>query len=890
MASGAVRTGLKAVYVSNSRRGVSRRDVLRGGLGGALSLGVAAVLPGSRASATVATAPTDVTGTAAAATRAGDAAFGLTWLPGDTHVHDDHSSDGSDLRQTAGQNSRGLLSVGNQIQYAEIVGLAWLPLTDHRTYDQHWDPQWTSASLLLVPGEEANGSPHAIVLGALDEIVDGANPPGPSYRHVQQSVWDAHSQGAVWGTAHPTYNGQPASANRDVVGINWIEVFNRAGNPDGDVDYAEARWNEGFRTGVSGACDCHYKALQSSAGPGQPTTWVLATPGSERALLQALYVGRMAVGQSTEVGFATIEADLDGDGRYEGVNGDELHAAAGTPGTLRVRVKALVGDVVDVYAAPGRSAGPLATMTVTGADQSWTHPVTVPSGGGWWRVEVRGPGPMPGLQETNPDPSGNQLRTLSAPVFATTGAATQSAPSTPLPAPLAPPGADDATAPVVLGRPGTFTAFPDLAVAGAQTHVVAERHGPGRTTVVYRRLPDGTEVVLPPAETGTARLPRVAALGDEVWLVWQEERAGQVPHRPDIFARQSLDGGASWRPEVRVTVVAAGVRVGHPAVVLPAAGRPVVAWHENTGQGAFDVRVMQLGVDATPIAVSAPGKTVSAGTPDDTRSPKYPASLFPDLAVLPDGGVAVVWHDDRHDPDPLFTGHYDPSQLPRADLDTTDPDAWEPMLAVRPPGGSWGPVLRIAPDTERAQRHPALVARADGLLACVWEAKSARNAAGEDVRLRWATSADGGAHWTAPAPLDPPPVGGMGQRPRLGLDPDGTVRVAWYDSRAADWRWRVRTATLTADASGWQGAADLTHVGNGTWPAVDGGRVAFATDRGAAAQRDPSQRVAVADLVPSSPTALPEMPVPVVIPAAGLLVGAAALAAHRAHAHRQETP
>jgi hypothetical protein len=53
------------------------------------------------------------------------------------------------------------------------TGLGFLPLTDHRTYDQQWDPQWSSSKLLLVPGEEADGSPHATVLGAADEVALG---------------------------------------------------------------------------------------------------------------------------------------------------------------------------------------------------------------------------------------------------------------------------------------------------------------------------------------------------------------------------------------------------------------------------------------------------------------------------------------------------------------------------------------------------------------------------------------------------------------------------------------------------------------------------------------------------------------------------------------------
>src|SRR5689334_12569379 len=81
------------------------------------------------------------------------------WLAGETHAHDDHSADGSLPRQTSKQTLPGNLPLSDQIGEAERIGLDFLPLTDHRTYDQHWDPQWQSSKLLLIPGEEANGSP-----------------------------------------------------------------------------------------------------------------------------------------------------------------------------------------------------------------------------------------------------------------------------------------------------------------------------------------------------------------------------------------------------------------------------------------------------------------------------------------------------------------------------------------------------------------------------------------------------------------------------------------------------------------------------------------------------------------------------------------------------------
>jgi predicted metal-dependent phosphoesterase TrpH len=210
-----------------------------------------------------------------------------SWLTGDTHVHTDHSSDGSGPRQALDQRGPGSTSVATQIRAAERRGLDFLPITDHRTYDQHWHPEWTSSQLVLVPGEEANGSPHANVLGAVDQTVDGAEPPGaPGFRHVQQSIWDVHAQDAAWQTNHPDDgevgdDGRP-NANASAVGVDTVEVLN-SDSPEAKLDYVEDRWNAGYRFGVVGASDSHFSELDAVQGPGLPATRLLAGGRSERS-------------------------------------------------------------------------------------------------------------------------------------------------------------------------------------------------------------------------------------------------------------------------------------------------------------------------------------------------------------------------------------------------------------------------------------------------------------------------------------------------------------------------------------------------------------------------------------------------------------------------------
>ncbi|WP_055586705.1 CehA/McbA family metallohydrolase [Peterkaempfera griseoplana] len=764
------------------------------------------------------------------------------WLAGDTHVHDDHSSDGSGPRQVSHQTLPGNLPVGDQIGQGEKVGLDFMPLTDHRTYDQVWDPQWKSSALLLLPGEEANGSPHAIVLGNVDVLVDGANPPGSaSYRHVQQSVWDVHAQNAVWSQAHPD-DGEYTRAggvndNASVQGHDLVEVLNVASDPDVEMEYAENRWNRGFRFGVAGASDCHFREYWDIDSPGEPTTRVFAAERSVRAILDGFRAGRTSVSQNIGAVFATIEADADGDGVYEAIGGDEVVVPARTlprKASLRVKVTSGAGTTVSVYAAPGRSAGPIATFTPRKATETYVLPLTLDHADHtWYRVEVRSPGSASG-SEADPNLP-DQLRAATSPIFLSVGAPAEPQPEIPLPA------ADTAAdrAEPAVGELGGFAGFADVAVVDGETHVVAEVHEDQATRIVHvkidRKGRAGKARVLS-GTSATARFPRIAADRDDVWVVWQDELGREQPHQPVILMASSRNGGSSFGSPEKISKGRG--RAINPAVAVLEGGHPLVVWSDNSG-GAFDVYAQIVGVDKAAVNVSAAGKTTSPGTPDDSRSPRFPASLFPAVTVTGGRHAVVTWQDDRYDPDPLWTGHTPPAGQPASG--GTDPDNWQILAAVRrAPGRSWEAPVKVSAVTDRADRHPSVAADADGTLVASWES-GALQSSGANLQLRSSTSTDGGATWSPyqQVALDP---NAMSQRARLAQDPDGRVRAVWYDSRSADWRWKVFTATLSRGS--WSAAEQVTTRGNNTWPALHAGTVVFTTDRGATRlQRDVTQQV-----------------------------------------------
>jgi hypothetical protein len=753
------------------------------------------------------------------------------WLRGDLHVHDDHSSDGSLPRQRSQDRAKGNVSVADQIGQAEKAGLEFLPLTDHRTWDQQYDPKWESSKLLLIPGEEANGSPHATVHGAIDSIVQGAARPGSAFAHIQQSIWNAHSQGATWTIAHPddgevNDDGSP-NERASVQGVDLVEIWNKASDIEKEIDYSEDRWNAGFRFGVAGASDSHFREYWDRQGPGFPTTNVLARAANERGVLNALRAGRTSLSFSPIGPFIELTTDLGGGA----MAGDEIIAPAGKSGELRLRVQRAKGMEVTLYRAPGRSAGPFRTFTPASDDEVLAIDIATTDSPDWYRAEVRGMStvlpPIRGSTRPQPAESVKELKAIASPIFISP-APVEAKPEIALPADQ---GGDD-TAVLALGAAGDFLGFPDVVTLGDSIHIVAESHGSASSSIVYRRRDganawSGTRVL---SGEGLARFPRIAAHGRDVWVTWQED-ARRTPHRPEIKLRHSADGGATWR--ALETIRSIQGRAEHPDIAVNGSGRPLLVWQEIRAGEPFDVMLQDIGIDAEPRNLSRAGKVFGPGEPDDTRSARYPASVLPAIAVAEDGWrYVVVWQDNRTDPDPLWTGS--------AAAPGTNPDNWQVMVATLDPETVHATPVSLGA-ADMADRHPDVAFGTRGELVVAWETKTL-NPAGRNLSVLAAVSTDGGATFGASATLGPEPQA-MSERPRLGVDETGAVRAVWYDSRSDDWRWRVMLAGYSP-LSGWSAAGLINGRGVNTWPATSGGAIVFASTRNATRlQRDATQQI-----------------------------------------------
>lgn len=393
-----------------------------------------------------------------------------------------------------------------------------------------------------------------------------------------------------------------------------------------------------------------------------------------------------------------------------------------------------------------------------------------------------------------------------------------------------------------------------------------------REAVVWRDLeiPDGIDVVTTPDTTtpvptgfGTSvqvnddddstpssqLFPRVAVQGDRLFVVWQDTRHGN----DNIYASVSMDGGATWGADVRVSDNAPGqfveifpdiatfsdIRRGGLTTVFVVWQQLGPGGNDNDAKimlARFDENLAKLGPDVRVDDLDGVGK------------------WRPVVATThPTGKPVVVWVDEREEGPQGATlehlrsarsrGGRDRDGRPRISFRRTrevvqkkepiDPHAtaleneWWPALAVNgrevylawvdfrdynwdiymarsPNGGRKFKRGNVRVDDseefERLNSHPSVAVDESGRISIVWADQRLRE---PDTNIYISTSTDRGATWTAPARLD---------HAEDNFDPDtevpsnqwqpeiavagGRACVAWQDNRLGN---NDIFATLAAD-------------------------------------------------------------------------------------------
>ena len=142
------------------------------------------------------------------------------------------------------------------------------------------------------------------------------------------------------------------------------------------------------------------------------------------------------------------------------------------------------------------------------------------------------------------------------------------------------------------------------------------------------------------AKVARASLPALAADGaGHVYVAWQDARHGGW----DIYFNRSADFAKTWQPAgVRLNTGPPGEAEAQlPQIVLDGHGTIVVAWQEDRGAEQREGIYLTWSTDFGQTWLSA-DRRVDDPTAGET-------AIQPQLAMLPDGAVALAWQVTRHD-------------------------------------------------------------------------------------------------------------------------------------------------------------------------------------------------------------------------------------------------
>lgn len=257
-----------------------------------------------------------------------------------------------------------------------------------------------------------------------------------------------------------------------------------------------------------------------------------------------------------------------------------------------------------------------------------------------------------------------------------------------------------------------------------------------------------------------AYAPDIACARDTVYVVWEDERDGDLLYR-NIYANVSTNGGRDWKVEAIPLdgdpdgdAMSLGPRL---AVVEDAA---YVAWFDNR-DGAYDI-YLQATPDQGESWLAAPTRVDS-----DTAGESY--SAWPRLAANADR-VVVAWEDSRAGATDIYANVSDPT------------------------GEAFGADARLDRGDEAGEHNSFVpsIAMVDDAVYVAWHDE--RNGENRDVFLN--VSTDGASSWLDdPKRADSDAAGQADSiNPQVAAIGD-RVHVVWQDDRAGGYDVMHRRST-----------------------------------------------------------------------------------------------
>jgi hypothetical protein len=318
------------------------------------------------------------------------------WLKGDLHLHSRHSQDSTNN------------SVAKIIGFAQKEGFDFLGITDHDNHvdgdtEHHtWaDPEWKSDRLvLLYAAEWTTERGHVNVFSA--HPYDQALLRRMSDARDGQLIGLRKVIGVHMSANHPT--------NKDHYGFSFdmvdsMEVWNSANWPKNLPTLTV--WDDMLKSGRMiagrGGSDSHHgwpdTPDQRSAKSGErlanyvgtPTTWVYAKSRDRQGVVDALTHGHASISANPKDPRVELTADLDGDGRDDGMMGDNLRAT-GKPVRFRIHLAQCPIDWAQYQVRVIRDGEVFMTLPVDAAKGEAVFTDTPPTGRrSYYRLEVEGP-------------------------------------------------------------------------------------------------------------------------------------------------------------------------------------------------------------------------------------------------------------------------------------------------------------------------------------------------------------------------------------------------------------------------------------------------------------------------------------------------------------------